>query len=106
MGTIAEIATETDKVVKSIASIEPTVAAVIGMFVPGAAPVVALVQPWAPMALNFLDRALQDVAASNGGDIMAAFIELMQHVSKGGPNSPALMPRKTQDDSTKESPAS
>ena len=90
MSTITEMATEADKVVRTFSTIEPTVATVVGMFVPGAAPIVALVQPWAPMALNFLDRALRDIAASNGGDIMSAFIEMMQHVSKGQPNSDVL----------------
>lgn len=79
-----------EQVVETVAKIEPTVATVVSMFVPGAAPIVALVQPWAPFVLGYVERALTDISTGNGGDIGAAFIELLQHVSKGQPNSPIL----------------
>jgi hypothetical protein len=90
--TVATTAAAVEKGVEAFASIEPTIASVSGMFVPGAAPIVALVQPWAPVALNFLERALTDIASSNNTDLFGSFVELLQHISKGGPNSPALAP--------------
>ena len=78
------------KVVEVVAKVEPTVATITGMFVPGAAPVVAMVQPFVLMAIPYVERALNDVAAGNGGDFMGAMIEIMQHLSKGQPNSPTL----------------
>jgi hypothetical protein len=93
--TIASTAAAVEKGVEAFASVEPTIATVTGMFVPGAAPIMALVQPWAPVALNFLERALNDIASSNNSDLFGSFVELLQHISKGGPNSPALAPSPT-----------
>ena len=87
---LAAMAGKAETVVETVARIEPTIASVAGMFVPGAAPVEAMVQPWMLMAFSFLERALGDIAKSNGGDIMSAFLELLQHISPGQPNSPAL----------------
>ena len=62
----------------------------LAVFVPGAAPILAMVQPWLVLAAPYLERALDDIAKGNNGDVLGAFLELMQHVSKGGPNSPIL----------------
>lgn len=86
---IAAAAGTADTVVKSIERIEPIVAAGL-QFVPGAGPFIALAQPYIPTALSYLDRALADIATGNGGDIGSAFVELLNHLMKGGPNSPAL----------------
>lgn len=77
-------------VVEQLENVEPIAATVVGAFVPGARPIIAAVQPWAPLFLNYADRALKDVAASNGGDLESAFIELLQHIKAGQPNSRAL----------------
>ena len=95
MTTLTDGIATAEKVVETVSKIEPTVATVVGMFVPGAAPILALVQPWAPVALNFLEKALQDIASNNTTDLGGAFVELLQHISKGGPNSPALTPTPT-----------
>jgi len=87
---VGAIAGEAEKVVEAVAKIEPTVATIAGMFIPGAAPVVATVQPFVLMAIPYLERALNDVASGNGGDIMSAMIEVLQHLSKNQPNSPVL----------------
>jgi hypothetical protein len=79
-----------EKVVEGVMRVEPMIATGISMFVPGAAPVVAMVQPWMVLAAPYLERALDDIAKGNSGDVLGAFLELMQHVSKGGPNSPIL----------------
>lgn len=87
---VSTLAKDAEKVVETIAKVEPTVATIAGMFVPGAAPIVAAVQPFVLMAIPYLERALNDIAAGNGGDFMGAMIEVMQHLSKGQPNSQAL----------------
>jgi hypothetical protein len=81
-----------EKVVEDVMKVEPMIASGVGMFVPGAAPILAMVQPWIVMAAPYLERALTDISSGNGNDVLGAFIELMQHVSKGGPNSPILSP--------------
>lgn len=92
MSVITETAAVAAQVVEKVAQAEPMVATVTGMFVPGAAPIVAMVQPWVVLALPYVERALLDVAASNGGDMMAGMIEFLQHITKGQPNSGALSP--------------
>ena len=88
--TIETIAATADSVVKEFAKIEPTAAAVAGMFIPGAGPFVALAQPWIATGLSFLDRALADIAADNGGDMGSAFLDLLNHLTKGRPNASVL----------------
>jgi len=88
--TAAGAAAAAEKVVESVMKVEPMIATGVGMFVPGAAPIMAMVQPWLVLAAPFLERALNDVAAGNNGDVLSAFFELIQHVSKGQPNSPIL----------------
>lgn len=87
---ISGAAATAEQVVTQIAKIEPTVASVVGMFVPGAAPIELAIQPFVPAILSFAVRALHDIANGNGGDIPAAVIELLQHNTKGQPNSPIL----------------
>jgi hypothetical protein len=70
--------------------VEPTIVGVSSMFIPGMAPIAAMVQPWVISTVPYIEKALNDIAAGNNGDLFASFIELLQHVSKGGPNSPAL----------------
>jgi hypothetical protein len=86
----ATVATTADNVVKEVMKIEPTIAAGVGMFVPGAAPIIASVQPFVLMAAPFIERALEDIAKNNKGDVLASFIELVQHLTSGQPNSPTL----------------
>jgi cobalamin synthase len=81
-----------EKAVEAVMRVEPMIAGGIGMFVPGAAPILVLVQPWIVLAAPFLERALNDVTAGNNGDVLSAFFELIQHISKGQPNSPILTP--------------
>jgi len=87
-GSIPAAAAAAEKVVEQVMRVEPMVAGIAGMFVPG----LSLVQPWIVMAAPFLERALTDIANSNGGDVLSAFMELMQHVSGGQPNSVVLSP--------------
>jgi hypothetical protein len=82
LSNLAKIAGTAETVVEDIARIEPTVA----MFVPGS----AAWQPFVLMSIPFIERALKDIAAQNGGDIFSAVIELLQHVTPGQPNSSIL----------------
>jgi len=90
MTTIGEVAGTTEKVIEGVMKVEPTIVGVSSMFVPGMAPVAALVQPWVMTVVPYIEKALNDIASGNNTDLFAAFIELLQHVSKGGPNSPIL----------------
>jgi hypothetical protein len=86
MADLASIATTTEQTVEQVMKVEPMVAGIAGMFIPG----LSMVQPWIVLAAPYLERALKDISTNNGGDVLGAIIELMQHVSKGGPNSPIL----------------
>jgi len=89
---IAEAAGEAEKIVEAVARVEPTMASIASMFVPGAAPIVMTVQPMIAMAVPFVEKALNDIAAGHGGDALSSFAELIGHLSKGLPNSSALTP--------------
>lgn len=86
MGTLEDVAHGID----AFAKVEPTLAKVAGVFVPGAGPVIAVVQPFLPAILKFAEQAVLAIATKNGGDIPAAVIELMQHLTPGQKNSLAL----------------
>lgn len=92
---VSGAAAAAEKAVENVMKVEPYAASVAGMFVPGAAPIVAAVQPWILMVAPYLERALTDIAQGNGGDILNAIPELLQHVSKGQPNSSVLTPAVT-----------
>jgi hypothetical protein len=86
------VAGTAEVVVQKIEEFEPTAATMASMFIPDAAPIVAMVQPWAPLVLGFAERALDDIAKGNGGDLPAAMIDFLNHVSAGKPNASALAP--------------
>lgn len=87
---IKSAAATAEKVIEGVMKVEPTIVGVTSMFVPGAAPVLAMVQPWVLTVVPYVEKALTQIAAGNGGDAFGAFLELLQHVSKGQPNSAAL----------------
>ena len=90
--SIGSIAKTAETVVEDVLKVEPTVATIAGMFVPGAAPIVAVVQPAIMAAAPFIENALNELAAGNGGNALEAFIQLLQHISPNQPNSPILTP--------------
>lgn len=90
--TGAGAAAVAEKAIEAVMKVEPMIASGVGMFVPGAAPIVASVQPWIVLAAPYLERALDDIAKGNSGDVLGAFIDLMQHISKGSPNAQVLAP--------------
>ena len=89
--SVAEIAGEANTVVKNVMRVEPMLAGMAGMFVPG----LSLVQPWIVMMAPYLERALDDLSKNNNGDVLSAFIELIQHVTQGQPNAAPLAPSST-----------
>lgn len=80
--TISGVAGKAEAIIEDVMKVEPTIA----MFVPGS----SVWQPFIIMAAPFIERALTDIAAQNGGDILSAVIELLQHVTPAQPNSPTL----------------
>lgn len=90
--SLSGIAATAESVIENILKVEPTVATIAGMFVPGAAPIVAVVQPMILAAAPFVEKALNDLAAGNNGDLMTSFIQLLQHLSPNFPSSPILAP--------------
>jgi hypothetical protein len=88
--TIGEVAGSAEKVLESVMRVEPTIVSVSSIFLPGVGPVAAMVQPWVLTIVPYMEKALTDIASGNNTDLFSAFIELLQHVSKGGPNSPVL----------------
>lgn len=90
MTTASTVAGTAESVIESVMKVEPTVATMAGMFIPGAAPIVAMVQPEIVILAPFVENALKAVAQGNGGNIAGAFIELLQHLTPGQPNSTTL----------------
>jgi hypothetical protein len=84
--SISETAGTVDTVVKNVMRVEPMLAGMAGMFIPG----LSLVQPWIVMMAPYLERALDDLSKNNNGDVLSAFLELIQHVIPGQPNSTVL----------------
>ncbi len=85
-GSIAGAAAAAEQVVENVMKVEPMIAGIAGMFVPQ----IALVQPWILMVAPYLERALKDVSNSKNGDALSGMLELIQHISKGQPNSAVL----------------
>lgn len=88
--TLSTIATTAEGVVESVMKVEPTIATFAGMFIPGAAPIIAAVQPEVMLAAPFVENALKALAAGNGGDVLGAFIQLLQHLTPNQPNAAIL----------------
>ena len=88
MVDVSGMAGNASDMAKRIMQFEPMVAGMVSMFFPPA----AIAQPFIVMAMPFVIRALDDIAKSNGGDMIAAFLQLAQHLTAGAPNSVVLSP--------------
>lgn len=86
LASIESAASAADKVLDEIIRVEPTIAGIAGVFVPD----VSLAQPYILAVLPALDKALEAVAAGNGGDMVGAVAEIFKHLLPGQPNSPIL----------------
>ena len=87
-GSIAAAAGAAETVVQNVMRVEPMIAGIAGMFVPG----LAMVQPWIVLIAPYLEKGLDDLSKGNNGDALAGLLQLIQHISKNGPNSPILTP--------------
>lgn len=90
MADVKSIATTAETVIEGVMKIEPTVATIASMFIPGAAPIVAMIQPEVLLAAPFVENALKALAEGNNGDVMTSFIQLLQHLTPGQPNAKVL----------------
>ncbi len=95
MADVKTIATETEKVIEAVVKVEPFVST-MASFIPGAAPVMAVVHPAVVALAPLIEKALTDIAAGNNVDAFSAFILMAQHISKGFPNIQALAVANTQ----------
>ena len=87
---LSSVAGTADTVIKDVMKVEPAIISAVGMFVPGAAPIAALVQPWIVTVVPFIEKALENIQAGNNGDAFSSIFELIQHITAGQPNSSAL----------------
>lgn len=92
---IQTTATAIEKGIEGFMKIEPTIATVASMFVPGAAPVVAMVQPEILIAIPFVEQALRNIAAGQNMSGASAIFELIKHLMPNEANAPALTPSST-----------
>jgi hypothetical protein len=69
--------------------LEPVIAGAVSLY-PPAAPIVAMVQPFVPKTEKLVEMALAAITSKNGGDPKAAFLEFLNHITMGAPNSPIL----------------
>jgi hypothetical protein len=92
---LQEAAEATEKVVEAIAKVEGPLLTGVGMFVPGASPVTTILSSVLPLLIPDIERALNDVATANNGDIFATLLEFVNHIRSKMPNSPALSPKTT-----------
>lgn len=88
--SLKDMAAQAETVFEGVMKIEPMVATMASMFVPQAKPVMATVHPMVVAAAPFIEQALHNLAQGNNGDAFAAFIQLLQHLTPGQPNSPIL----------------
>lgn len=89
MTSLQDVAGEGASVIAQVQKMEPWIEAVLP-FIPGAGVAVPFVHEFAPLILTFAARALADIASNNNGDLPSALIELLQHNTKGQPNSGVL----------------
>lgn len=93
---VKSAAATAERVVESFMKVEPIIMTV-SSFVPGAAPVMALVHPAVIAAAPFIEQALHQLAAGNNGNALTAFLQLIQHLTSGQPNAAILAPAQAQD---------
>jgi len=92
MNTVKVLAQQGDALFQKFMEVEPTISTIASVIVPGAAPVVALVQPELLVLAPVIEKALEDLAAGNNGNAASGVLQLIMHLTKGLPNAPALSP--------------
>lgn len=87
---LKDVAGTAEKVISDVMRVEPMIAGAVGMLVPGAAPIVAMVQPEIVMLAPFILRALDQLKMGNNGDALSSVFQMIQHLTAGQPNAPVL----------------
>jgi len=86
MTDIKAIAGQAEQVLEQVMQVEPTIAGIVGMFVPG----IGIVQPEVLALAPILETALKAVAAGNNISLVDAAAQVAKHLLPGLPNSPIL----------------
>ena len=89
---IRTLAADAEKVVEAIDRVDGPILAGVGMFVPGAAPITAVLQRVLPLIYPDIEKALMQIAQGNEGDLFDTMLEFVNHIRSGKANSPALAP--------------
>lgn len=89
-GGLASAAEAAEKVVETIAKVEGPILTGVSIFVPGAAAITVPLETILPLILPDIEKALNDIAQGNYGDIFSVLSEFVSHISKGRANSPVL----------------
>lgn len=83
---ISQVAAQAANILDQVMTVEPMIAGIAGVFVPG----IGLVQPEVMALAPLVEKALRAVAAGNNADMAGAVIEVAKHLLPGMPNSPIL----------------
>jgi len=87
---LATAAATAEKVIEAIAKVEGPILTGVSLFVPGAAAITVPMETILPLILPDIEKALNDIAKGNYGDIWAVGQEFVNHIRAGKPNSPIL----------------
>lgn len=82
------VAGQVEQVLEQVMQVEPMIAGMVGVFVPG----VGMIQPEVLALAPMVETALKAVAAGNNGDMISAVAEVAKHLLPGLPNSSVLSP--------------
>lgn len=89
MTNVQTVATQAAAVLEQVMEVEPTIAGVVGIFLPQ----IGFIQPEVLALAPILDQALKAVAAGNGGNLADAVAQVAKHLLPGLENSPILSPK-------------
>lgn len=79
---------QAEKILEQIMAVEPEIAAVVGVFVPG----IGVVQPWILALAPAMENAMKAIMTGDNVSMVDALATLAKHVLPGLPNSPVLTP--------------
>lgn len=77
---------QAEKILEQVMAVEPEIAAVVGVFVPG----IGVVQPWILALAPAMETAMKAIVAGDNVSMVDALATLAKHVLPGLPNAPAL----------------
>jgi len=77
---------QAEKILEQIMAVEPEIAAVVGVFVPG----IGVIQPWILALAPAMENAMKALVAGDNVSMVDALAMLAKHMLPGLPNSPTL----------------